>query len=156
MTVSVRLGGPSDVDLAVSIYERSNLARRRGVWPGRDQRVDSWFLLADDGADAVAMALVSSFREDGGTGPVVPGTSFLNLIYVLPERWGEGIGGQILDAVIGESARHGNPRIHLWTHERDNERAQRLYARRGFIRTGRTLLIDAAEVTAEWVYEPQT
>jgi GNAT superfamily N-acetyltransferase len=97
------------------------------------------------------MALVSPFRAAAGTGPVVPGASFLNLIYVLPERWGQGIGGRILDAVIDEATRRGTPRIHLWTHELDNERAQRLYAGRRFLRTGATLLDEDGAVTAEWV-----
>jgi GNAT superfamily N-acetyltransferase len=161
VTVTVRLGEPVDVDVALSIYERSNLARRGGDWPGRAERVrqvatmlrdpGAWFLLAHDGPDPVAMALVSPFRADGGRGADLPGEAFLNLIYVLPERWGEGIGGRTLDAVIEESARRGTPRIHLWTHERDNERAQRLYARRGFLRTGATLLDEAGDETAEWV-----
>ncbi len=56
MAIDVRLGGPEDVDAALSVYERSNLARRHGVWPNRAARVkrardhlrdqDSWFLLA--------------------------------------------------------------------------------------------------------------
>ncbi len=31
--IAVKIGSHDDVDAAVSIYERSNLARRRGVWP---------------------------------------------------------------------------------------------------------------------------
>lgn len=58
---------------------------------------DSWFLVAQDGGKAVAMALVLPFRTDRGRGPVVPGIAFLDLIYVLPQRWGEGIGGIVLD-----------------------------------------------------------
>jgi GNAT superfamily N-acetyltransferase len=164
MSVDVRLGEPIDVDVALSIYERSNLARRRGVWPRRAERVagvrkllgdpDAWFVLGDDGGQGVAMALVSPFRGEGGTGAAVPGASFLNLIFVLRERWGEGIGGTILDAVLEESTRRGTPRVHLWTHERDNERAQRLYASRGFARTRVTLVDDDGNVTAEWVRLP--
>ncbi|HEY7444167.1 MAG TPA: hypothetical protein VH701_17185 [Vicinamibacterales bacterium] len=53
MRMAVRFGGPDDVEDAVSVYERSNLARRRGVWPSRALRVtavtarlrddDTWF-----------------------------------------------------------------------------------------------------------------
>ena len=170
MSVEVRLGSLDDVDAALSVYETSNLVRRRGNWPLRAERVeevtanlrkpDSWFLVGDAEGDTVAMALVLPCRrgpeprdleeELGGAGPVVPGTSFLDLIYVAPERWGEGIGGTMLDAVIKESDRRGCGRIYLWTHERENERALRLYLGHGFARTGVTGHDDAGEPVAEW------
>src|SRR5947208_472546 len=94
--IDVRLGAPDDVDAAVSIYKRSNLARRHGDWASRSSRVaqvttslhdaTSWFLIGRDGAEAIAMAHVRAFRAGGGTGHVLPGTSFLNLIYVLPDH----------------------------------------------------------------------
>jgi GNAT superfamily N-acetyltransferase len=161
MAVEVRLGGPEDVEAAVSVYERSNLVRRRGQWPSRATRLAhvtanlcdaaSWFLLAHEGSEAVAMALVLPFRADRGAGAVVPRTSFLDLIYVLPDRWGRGIGKAVLDAVIAEAARRESRRIYLWTHERDNERAQRLYLGRGFSRTGTTGQDDSGEPVAEWL-----
>ena len=45
----------------------------------------------------------------------------------------------LLDAVIEEAKRRGCHRIFLWTHERQNERAHRLYGSRRFVRTGRTM-----------------
>ena len=135
--IDVRLGIPDDVAAAVSVYERSNLARRHGDWPSRSARVaqvraslhdeTSWFLIGHDGTEAIAMAHVRAFRAGGGTGHVIPGTSFLNLIYVLPDHWGKDIGGMMLDAVIDEAAQRGGHRIYLWIHERQNERAHRLY-----------------------------
>jgi [ribosomal protein S18]-alanine N-acetyltransferase len=157
----VRLGGHADVEDALSVYERSNLARRRGVWPSRGTRLehvranllrpDAWFLVAFEGDEAVGMASVLPYHLDRGAGALVPGTAYLDLIYVLPDRWGRGIGGALLDAVIAESARRGWHRIHLSTHERDNERAQRLYASRGFRRTGTIATDDAGEPVAEWL-----
>jgi GNAT superfamily N-acetyltransferase len=161
MAVEVRLGGPEDVEAALSVYERSNLARRRGIWPSRASRLAhvttnlhdpaDWFLLAHEGDEAVAMALVLPFREDRGVGAAVPGTSFLSLIYVLPDRWGRGIGRAVLDEVIEEAARRGSRRIFLWTHERDNDRAHRLYLARGFRRTGTTGEDESGQPIAEWV-----
>jgi GNAT superfamily N-acetyltransferase len=158
--IEIRVGGPGDVDAAISVYERSNLARRGGVWPSRAERLAhvtatlriraSWFLVAYDGNEPVAMASVLPFRTDRGEGPMIPGTSFLDLIYVVPERWGEGIGGATLDAVVEEASRREAGRIHLWTHERDNERAQRLYASRGFVRSGVTGVDEAGQPVAEW------
>jgi ribosomal-protein-alanine N-acetyltransferase len=69
--------------------------------------------------------------------PAIPGGCFLNSLFVVPERWGEGIGGTILDAVLAEARRRHYSRIHLWTHE-DNARSHRLYRSRGFSPTGRT------------------
>lgn len=121
--MDVRSGGADDVEAAVSVYERSNLARRRGVWPSRTLRVaqvrasfhddDAWFLIGGDGGETVAMALVRPFRADGGSGRVVPGAAFLDLIYVLPDRWGPGIGSTMLDAVNDVAARRGCHRIYL-------------------------------------------
>lgn len=160
-TVHIRLGDSDDVDAAVSVYERSNLARRRGHWPSRASRVAevtarlhdaaSWFLIGRDGGEAVAMALVLPFRASDGTGYVIRGTAFLALIYVLPDRWGQGIGGTLLDAVIDEAARHGCHRIYLWTHERQNEQAHRLYRSREFVPTGRTAHDAAGEPIGEWL-----
>src|SRR5688572_28890100 len=103
MAISLRVGGPADVASALSVYERSNLARRRGQWPSRAPRVKqvaallrdpaSWFIVARNVDEDVAMELVSPFRADRGAGEVVPGAGFLSLIYVLPDRCDEGIGG---------------------------------------------------------------
>ena len=106
---------------------------------------DSWILIATDGATPVGMACAEPLLGVDRAGPIVPGGVFLNLIYVLPERWGEGIGGTLLDAVLAEAKRRGSSQIRLWTDEADNERAERLYLSRGFSRTG--LVRDGA---GEW------
>ena len=157
MAIRIRLGDAADVDAARSVYERSNLARRKGVWPKRAARIErvtahlrdptSWFLLANDGPALVGMASAEPLRGQDGSGPVVPGGCFLNLLYVVPERWGEGIGGAMLDAVLAEAKRRNCSRIRLWTDE-ENERSHRLYRSRGFSPTGRIL-----ESEGEWVRE---
>lgn len=157
MALQIRLGGVADVDAALGVYERSNVARREGVWPNRAARVqqvrehlrkpDSWLLLALDDSEPVGMASAEPSRGEGGSGPVISGALFLNLIFVVPERWGEGIGGSLLDAVLVEAKRRDYSRIDLWTHE-DNERSQRLYRSRGFAPTGRT-----AHGEGEWTRE---
>ena len=157
MAILIRLGEAAEVDAAVSVYERSNLVRRQGTWPGRVARVEqvrsrlrdpgSWFLLATDGPAVVGMASAEALRGEDGAGPVLPDGCFLNLLYVVPERWGEGIGGAILDATLAEARQRRYSRIHLWTHE-DNERSHRLYCRRGFSPTGRTL-----DGKSEWARE---
>jgi RimJ/RimL family protein N-acetyltransferase len=154
VAIEVRLGDAAAVDAAVSVYERSNLARRQGVWPNRTARVEhvrahlrdpaAWFLLANEGPRVVGMASAEPLRGEDGAGRVIASGCFLNLLFVVPERWGEGIGGVILDAVLAEAKRRHYSRIHLWTHE-DNERSRRLYRRRGFSPTGRN-----ADCEGEW------
>jgi GNAT superfamily N-acetyltransferase len=95
----------------------------------------------------VGMASAEAQRGEDGAGPVIPGGCFLNLLFVVPERWGEGIGGLILDAVLAEAKRRHYSRIRLWTHEA-NERSHRLYRSRGFSPTGRT-----ADGEGEWARE---
>ena len=155
MAILIGLGDAADVDAAVSVYERSNMARRQGVWPNRAARVErvrahlrdpgSWFLVAKDGPAFVGMASAEALR--GEDGAVTPSGCFLSYLFVVPARWGEGIGGVILDAVLAEAKRRHYWRIHLWTHE-DNERSHRLYRSRGFSRTGRT-----ADGEGEWARE---
>ena len=159
--VAVRVGSRADVDDALSVYERANLVRRRGVWPSRAARLeqvrtnlladDAWFLVAVDGGETVGMASVLPHRADRGAGAVVLGAGYLDLIYVLQERWGRGIGGALLDAVIDESAQRGWHRIHLSTHEHDNVRAHRLYSSRGFRRSGVTYEDELGSPVAEWI-----
>jgi ribosomal protein S18 acetylase RimI-like enzyme len=93
------------------------------------------------------MASVVLLWGKQGAGTVVPGGFFLSYLYVVPERWGERIGGALLDAVLAEAKRRHGSRIHLWTHE-DNERSQRLYRSRGFSPTDRR-----SDLSREWARE---
>ncbi len=139
------------------MYERSNLARRQGAWPNRAVRVGqaqarlrypaSWFLVAIDESAVVGMASATPLRGDDGTGPGIAGGCFLSLLFVAPERWGQGIGGALLDALIAEAAKRLCSRIHLLTYE-NNERSRRLYRSRGFSPTGRTV-----DDRGEWTRE---
>jgi GNAT superfamily N-acetyltransferase len=81
-------------------------------------------------------ALAEPSRANDGLGPVVPGACFLNSVFVVPERWGQGIGGTILDAVLAEAKRRRCSRISLWT-AADDDRTRRLYRSHGFSPTGR-------------------
>jgi len=54
---------------------------------------------------------------------------------VAADRWGEGIGGALLDGLLSEAARRGCTEVFLEVRV-DNDRAQRLYRRRGFTGIG--------------------
>ena len=56
-------------------------------------------------------------------------------MFVAPDRWGEGIGSVLVDSAVATAAALGFDTVQLYTHE-DNQRAQRLYAGKGFTRDG--------------------
>ncbi len=159
MPIRIRVGGPDDVDAAANIYARASTARLgRPVPQFRvDEVTDSlrkpeaWLFIADDDGVPVAIAHAKPSRTSHGTGPLVPGLCYLYLIFVVPERWGEGIGAQLLDAVMSDAKERGYSRIHLWTQD-DNERSHALYRSREFARTGRTNpgLTDPDMTVSEW------
>jgi [ribosomal protein S18]-alanine N-acetyltransferase len=85
-----------------------------------------WYLVAEDG-DAVV-----------GYGGLIayPDEAHIATIGVTTARQGEGIGAQLLDALLGEADRRGSPVVLLEVRA-DNELAQGLYRRRGFAEIGR-------------------
>lgn len=89
----------------------------------------------------VAMGLAMQGRAADGAGPPVRDCCFISMIYVMPNRWGEGLGGKVVDAVLAEARARGHRRA-VWT-AANNIRAQRLYEGRGFHRSGQ-------EQTGEW------
>ena len=159
MGVRIEPGGPDDVDAALDIYVRSRTEWRRGeALPGSriDEvratitRDDSWFFVARDGSEPIGMAVAMTYRDGLGAGPVRPGQCYLDLIFVVPELWGQGIGALLLDKVIDDAASRGFSSIHLVTHD-DNERAHRLYRSRGFARIASSRPSSTgARATSEW------
>lgn len=65
-----------------------------------------------------------------------PDDAFIQTMAVEPGWWGRGVGGALLDALLGEAARRGRDQVVLEVRV-DNLRAQRLYARFGFAEVGR-------------------
>jgi ribosomal protein S18 acetylase RimI-like enzyme len=114
-------------------------------------RPETRFFIAEYDTTTVGMAAAIPYREDLGAGSVVPGVSYLDLLFVLPERWGEGVGSLLLDTVIADARRRGFEQINLLTHD-DNDRAQALYRSRGFERTGVSRLSSnpANGIVSEW------
>jgi len=153
----IRHGSASDFDGATAVFARSNLARRNGLWPHEALSVERFrnalsrpgacLTLAEEGSSLVGIALAEPLRDVQGDGGVIPDADFLGYLYVVPERWSEGIGGRLLDAVIDQARSRSCRRIRLWTHE-GNERSHRLYRSRGFSPTGRV-----ADGEGEWALE---
>lgn len=87
---------------------------------------DRYYLVAEDGGGAAGYA--GLFAPAGGQADVLT-------LGVARARWGEGIGSLLLEALLAEAARRGCPEVFLEVRV-DNDRALRLYERRGFTRIG--------------------
>ena len=85
-----------------------------------------YYLVADDAG--VVTGYGGLLAQAGGPADVLT-------LAVAAGRWGEGIGGALLDGLLAEAARRGCTEIFLEVRV-DNDRAQRLYRRRGFINIG--------------------
>jgi len=88
--------------------------------------VSRYYIVADD--DGVIAGYGGLLAQRGGQADVLT-------LAVAEHRWGEGIGGILLDGLLTEAARRGCTEIFLEVRV-DNDRAQRLYRRRGFIDIG--------------------
>jgi ribosomal protein S18 acetylase RimI-like enzyme len=136
----IRRGGATDVEPAVAVWAVANAARREGVPPRPEQaerargHVDdpeAVLFVADDAGEVVGMALGEQALSDDGSGPPVDGLCHVSMVFVAPDRWGEGLGGRLVDALLEEVRRRGYERAQLWT-QMGNARARRLYEGRGF------------------------
>ena len=85
-----------------------------------------YYIVADD--DGVIAGYGGLLAQPGGQADVLT-------LAVAEHRWGEGIGGALLDGLLTEAGRRGCMEIFLEVRV-DNERAQRLYRRRGFTDIG--------------------
>jgi ribosomal protein S18 acetylase RimI-like enzyme len=141
----VRAGRAEDADAAVAGWRQAQAARRSGepLPVGQDERVrgylaksDSFFVVADDGGRLVGMALGMQALEDDGAGPPMPGLCHISMVFVHPDRWGEGLGKLLMRRLVAEAEQRGFRAFQLWT-QADNGRALGLYEGMGFARSGR-------------------
>jgi len=91
-----------------------------GVASGR------YYLVAEDDGEVIGYA--GLLTPGGGQADVLT-------MAVTEQRWGRRVGATLLDALISEAARRGCTEVFLEVRI-DNERAQRLYAGRGFTEIG--------------------
>jgi GNAT superfamily N-acetyltransferase len=142
--MTVRPGIQADIAAAEDVW-RLSITERDGAPPtaetaatvGDILRADtSQLFVAEEDGEIVGMACTTPGRAGGvARGPVNPELCHLQMVFVRPSHWGGGIGGQLLDAVLEHARSIGQTRAQLWVVE-DNERATRLYVRRGFAHTG--------------------
>jgi len=151
--ISVRVGQLIDLDEAFAVWHAAIMAWRpsRALSPERDAQErnaarmpDAFLLIAEESGMIVGMALTMHEQAQDGDGPLIPGHCYISLVEVAPDRWGQGIGRRLVNAVLSEAKQRGYICARLWT-ERANQRAQRLYASCGFYQTGRERDDEAGE-----------
>jgi ribosomal protein S18 acetylase RimI-like enzyme len=155
--ITIRAGRPGDRDAAFDVWADS-LTARDGRRPTSEVEAivrqqlaapGSVLLVATDGAAVVGMLSARDGAEDGGRGAPAPGLRHIDMLFVRPSHWGQGVGGKLLDAAVEASRALGYQRAQLWVVD-ENERATRLYARRGFRHTGRVTSGDHGEPIGLW------
>jgi ribosomal protein S18 acetylase RimI-like enzyme len=139
-----RIAADGDQPHALRVWRSANAARGLLASPERVRRVDEKLndasallvVIADD-EQLVGMALAEPFKDHDGAGPVMPGAGHISMMFVDPDRWGEGLGGHLLRALHVEMCGATWVKASLWTRV-SNERARRLYSRSGYVLTGDT------------------
>jgi GNAT superfamily N-acetyltransferase len=153
----VRRGEAGDLGPALGAWRAAEEARRGGpASPEHGGRVrghmqnPTAFLFVAEGQGGISgMAVGMQGLADDGAGPPIEGLCHVGAVFVAPGRWGEALGGRLVDAALSEARSRGYGRAQLWTHA-DNRRAHRLYGRHGFLRTGREKPDDLGETIVHY------
>jgi GNAT superfamily N-acetyltransferase len=129
----VRLASLADAPHAFG--SRLEIERRRteSEWRGR-LSARTQFIVIRDGRP----------RGTVGCRPDVDGELELVSMWVAPDARGQGLGARLVRAVLDEARTRADGGVVLWVAE-GNVRAEELYVRHGFARTGRTQPIDDDE-----------
>ncbi|WP_203908398.1 GNAT family N-acetyltransferase [Rhizocola hellebori] len=134
MTEVARASGV-EIEAALRVWQRANTARGKTPTEPRIARVrekladpEALIMVARKENAVVAMALAEPGWEAADL-------CHLSMLFVDPDRWGTGIGRQLLDAVVEAAALQGRPRVQVWTGSA-NHRAKNLYLSAGFAPTG--------------------
>jgi GNAT superfamily N-acetyltransferase len=96
-----------------------------------------WLAAASEPATRMLVAL----NEDGPLGAALVSEEWLEGLYVIPERWGTGLAGELHGRALDAVRELGSERCHLWVLE-DNARARRFYERRGWRENGQTRVVE--------------
>jgi GNAT superfamily N-acetyltransferase len=140
---TVRTGTAADRAGALRVWRQANEGRGKTPTAARVARVRekladpaAVLVVADDGG-VVGMALAEPGRADDGAGAPVPRLWHLAMVFVDPDRWGQGVGTLLLRGVRDAAVHCGHSWVQVWTGA-GNHRARGLYRAAGFAPTGRT------------------
>lgn len=152
--MEIRSATPGDDFMAIgNIYAAAWRAAYRGVIPDSyldglrgelwaSRRLDEQFppFVALDGSRYAGVCSFGPARDEEmeGWGEVVS-------LYLLPEYWGGGHAGPLLESALAALARMDFRRVYLWVLE-ENRRARRFYQKQGFAPNGDALSIEIGGV----------
>jgi ribosomal-protein-alanine N-acetyltransferase len=129
MSRSLRVMTPADLEAVLGLelssfgeeaWSRRMLEAELAAQPGSRY----YLIAADDGViTGYAGLLVASTQADVLT------------LAVAADRWGQGTGAALLEALLAEAGRRGCTEVFLEVRT-DNDRAQRLYRSHGFVQIG--------------------
>lgn len=145
------LAVPAQRSGALEVWRAANTARGNAPAPRRVARVKA--KLADpaallvvgcDGDTVIAMAVAEPARQDCGAGLILPCAGHVSMVFVAPERWGVGVGTQLMEALHLQMRARGWDTASLWTRT-SNQPARRLYAGRGYRLTADVKALDGGD-----------
>lgn len=153
--LDVRGARLADLEAAITVWRLATIARHGGRPVSAEaeagvrvalQQPGAFLIVAEGAARVVGMGLAVPSRADDVARTLIPGRCFIPLIYVAPDRWGQGVGTKIVDGVLAEARVRGYNEVQLWT-SADNVRARRLYEGRGFRHEGHEQIDNTGKVT---------
>ncbi len=119
VAVTLRKGGSEDFEAALRVVRAADSARLEGreapAVVGERTRAylensDPFLIVAEAGKEVVGMALGMQGLSQDGAGPPIEGLCHIGAVFVSPERWGEGIGGRLVDRILEEARTRGYER----------------------------------------------
>jgi GNAT superfamily N-acetyltransferase len=108
-----------------------SLAAERARWNRRLADPAGRTLIASDSSAALGTVHFTDARSELGQGEAIVGRAHLSGLFVLPARWGEGLGGALLEAAVTEMRRRAYHTAQLFT-ATANRRSRSFYERRGW------------------------
>ena len=139
----IRDARPEEARLLSAVQEAASLAALGHIFPPESYPYPRaavqahWAMSVVDRAKRTLIAL----NGDQPVGAACVYADWLEGLYVVPERWGTGLGGELHDRALEIVRELGSELCHLWVLE-DNARARRFYERRGWRENGKTRVVE--------------
>jgi len=139
----IRTARPDEGPILADVCERASLAALEHIFPPetypypRKAVHDRWVAAVADPGSRTLIAV--SDEEPLGAACVTDG--WLQGLYVIPERWGTGLSGELHDRALELVRGLGAASCKLWVLE-DNARARRFYERRGWRENGESRVVE--------------
>jgi GNAT superfamily N-acetyltransferase len=136
--VTVRLAGSADIDAVLRLQEQwvaEDITYGFEPDPRKfaEARLGPLFLVGEAEGALVAFAYGSIHVSEGLS--VTPASECyleVDTIYVTPEFRSGGIGGGLLDGLIGAAQAEGVSRVHVFSATKDHDRVLEFYRKHGF------------------------